>query len=62
MGDIVSFRKAQRRAGRDLKEKTAAQNRLLYGRSKAERTLEAARKAKADRELDFNRIKTGDER
>ena len=62
MGEIVSFRRARKRAERRLAEKTASANRLRYGRSKAERELEADRDVKARRALDGHRIETGDER
>jgi hypothetical protein len=62
MGEIVSFRRARKRAERRLAEKTASANRLRYGRSKAERELEAERDVKTRRDLDGHRIETGDER
>ena len=61
MGDIVNLRTARKRAERQGTERTASANRLLHGRSKAERGLEAKRKVKARRELDRHRIETGDE-
>jgi len=62
MGGIVSFRRARKKAERRLAERTASANRLRYGRSKAERELEAKRDVKARRDLDRHRIETGDER
>jgi transposase len=62
MGEIVSFRRARKKAERRLAEKTASANRLRYGRSKAARKLEAERDVKARRDLDGHRIETGDER
>jgi surfactin synthase thioesterase subunit len=62
MGEIVSFRRARKKAERRLAERTASANRLRYGRSKAERELEAKRDVKARRDLDRHRIETGDER
>ncbi|HEY6995691.1 MAG TPA: DUF4169 family protein [Xanthobacteraceae bacterium] len=61
MGDIVNLRRARKRAERRLAEREAAANRLLHGRSKAERELAAKRDAKARRDLDRHRIETGDE-
>jgi Domain of unknown function (DUF4169) len=61
MGDIVNLRNARKRAERQRAERTASTNRLLHGRSKAERELEAERKVKARRDLDRHRIETGDE-
>ena len=62
MGDIINFRKARKQAKRAHTEQQAAANRLLYGRSKAERKLGTARDAKARRDLDQHRVETGDER
>ena len=62
MGDIVKFKKARKRIERQLEERRAAENRVRHGRGKAERTLEAARKTKACRDLDKHRIETGDDR
>jgi hypothetical protein len=62
MGDVVNLRRARKRAERELGERKAAANRLLHGRSKAERELESKREAKANRDLDRHRVETGDER
>ena len=62
MGDVVNLRRARKQAERQLAERTASANRLRYGRSKAERELEADRDVKARRDLDGHRIETGDER
>ena len=62
MGDIVNLRRARKKAERLRAERTASANRLLHGRSKAERELEAQRDLKARRDLDRHRIETGDER
>ena len=62
MGDIVNLRRARKKAERQFAEQKASANRLLHGRSKAERELEAKRDAKAGRDLDRHRIETGDER
>jgi hypothetical protein len=62
MGDIVNLRRARKRAERQLAERTASANRRRYGRSKAQRDLEAKRDVKARRNLDRHRIETGDER
>jgi hypothetical protein len=61
MGDIIKLREARRKAKRLRDEKDAAANRLLHGRSKAERNLDTARDAKARRDLDQHRVDTGDE-
>jgi hypothetical protein len=62
MGDVVNIRKARKDATRRRDGLQAATNRLLHGRSKAERKLGSARDAKACRELDQHRVETGDER
>lgn len=62
MGDVVNLRRARKKAERELGERTAAANRLLHGRSKSERELEANRDAKARRDLDRHRVETRDER
>jgi hypothetical protein len=60
MGDLVNFRIARKRAKRLQSEQKAASNRLLHGRSKAERDLEEARSDKARKVLDHHRVETGD--
>jgi hypothetical protein len=62
MGDIVKFRTARKTIVRQRNQQLAAANRIAHGRSKAERTLDNARNAKADRDLDQHRVKTGDDR
>ena len=61
MGDIVNFRSARKRYERKLKAQRAAENRIRYGRGKAERGLVSAHETKARRELEQHRI-TGDDR
>jgi len=62
MGDLISFRKAHKKAKRRAHEQKASGNRLLHGLSKAGRNLQAARDAKTRHDLDQHRIETGDER
>lgn len=62
MGELVNFRKARKKIERELDQKRAPANRLLHGRSKADRNLDAARNVKARRALDQHRVETGDER
>jgi hypothetical protein len=61
MGDVIKLREARRKARRLGEDKHAAANRLLHGRTKAERQLESARNTKAHRDLDQHRVDTGDE-
>ncbi len=62
MGEVINLRGARKRAQRQRNEKDAAINRVRFGRSKAERKLEAARHTKAIRDLDGHRVETGEER
>ncbi len=60
MGDLVNLRTARKRAKRRQAEQQAASNRLVHGRSKAERTLTQSQSDKARTDLDQHRIDTGD--
>ena len=60
MAEIINLRKARKRADKRRVEKHAAENRFAYGRPKSERNVEAARRAKAHRDLDLHRTKTGE--
>ena len=63
MGELVSFRKARKQVARERGQKRAAENRVRYGRSKHERSLDAARAAKADRDhQQHHRVESGDDR
>ena len=61
MGDVIKLRVARKRANRLREQERAAANRLLHGRTKAERSLDIARDTKARRDLDQHRVDTGDE-
>lgn len=60
MGGLVNLRMARKRAKRDRDERRAQQNRLAHGRPIAERHLTDARNEKAQKDLDLNRIGTGE--
>jgi hypothetical protein len=60
MGCIVNLRTARKRAGRLRAEQEAAQKRLAYGRSKAEKTLARTLSDKAHKNLDQKRIERKD--
>jgi len=62
MGDIVNLRRTRKKAEREQAERKASANRLLHGRTKADRELDAKREAKARSDLERHRIETGDER
>jgi hypothetical protein len=62
MGKVVNLRKVRKAADRQHAQQVATANRIKHGRSKSERELEAARAAKARRDLDRHHVETGDER
>jgi hypothetical protein len=59
MAEIINLRRARRKKARTESETKAAANRLVHGRSKAERNLSKAEKETADRKLDGH--KRGDD-
>ena len=60
MGEIVSLRKVRKDAKKREKDESAAVNRMVHGRSKAERTLETKRISMLNRHLDRHKIESGD--
>jgi len=62
MGEIVNLRRARKAAKRREDAVRAAENRLVHGRSKAQRLLEESRAEKARHELDAHRVDTEDGR
>jgi hypothetical protein len=58
MAEIVNLRRARKQRERAAAEKQADQNRITFGRSKAERNLADARQEKAARALDGHRLKS----
>ncbi|WP_416407108.1 DUF4169 family protein [Agrobacterium rosae] len=59
-GDIVNLRQFRKQKARDEKEKQAEQNRLTFGRTKAEKNLTSALNDKAARELDQSKLDKGE--
>ncbi|MDK1378335.1 MULTISPECIES: DUF4169 family protein [unclassified Sinorhizobium] len=57
-GDIVNLRQFRKKQARTEKEKRAEQNRIAFGRTKAERTLTSALNEKASKALDQGRLET----
>ncbi len=55
MAEIINLRRARKRKERAEKEARAADNRLAFGRRKADRTLTDARKDLAERRLDAHK-------
>jgi hypothetical protein len=62
MAELVNLRKARKAAARRREEQRAAENRVVFGRSKAERALDEARADKLDHDLEARRIDTEDGR
>lgn len=56
MAEIVNLRQVRKRKAKDAGEQVAAQNRILFGRTKAEKKLETALSDKAERFLDDRRL------
>lgn len=52
MAEILSLSKARKARARTQKEQTAAENRVRFGRTKAEREHEAAQRSLAGKRLD----------
>ena len=59
MADLVNLRLARKRAKQRQDGQRAEANRLAHGQPKAVRKLEAARRAKAVRDLEQHRIEEG---
>lgn len=55
-GDVVNLRQFRKTKQREDKERQAEQNRLTFGRTKAEKTLTATLNEKAERALDQGRL------
>lgn len=55
-GDVVNLRQFKKAKARVEKEKAADQNRLTFGRTKAEKNLTAALNEKAQKSLDQSRL------
>ncbi len=56
MGEIVNLRRARKRKERKREEAVADQNRVVFGRSKAERRLIQTERAIAEATLEAHRI------
>lgn len=56
--DVVNIRQFRKAKARSEKEATAEQNRILFGRTKAEKQLTRARNDKAEKALDQGKLDT----
>lgn len=59
-GDVVNLRQFRKQKARSEKEKQAEQNRLTFGRIKAEKNLTSALNEKAERSLDQGKLEKGE--
>uniref|UniRef100_A0A9E7ZYG9 DUF4169 family protein n=1 Tax=Bosea sp. NBC_00436 TaxID=2969620 RepID=A0A9E7ZYG9_9HYPH len=56
MAEIINLRQARKQKTRAEAEKTAEQNRVAFGRTKAERKLTEAERDKAARHIDGHKL------
>lgn len=56
--DVVNLRQFRKQKARSEKEKQAEQNRISFGRTKAEKNLTTALNEKAEKTLDQGRLET----
>ncbi|MEM7425835.1 MAG: DUF4169 family protein [Pseudomonadota bacterium] len=61
MGDVVNLREFRKAKKRAAKERQAAENRESFGRTKADRELENARRKKDETAHDGHRIESDDD-
>ena len=61
MTEVVNLNRARKQAKRKQDDLRAEQNRLLHGRTKAEKKLSQAQSDAARRRLDGHHIKQGDD-
>ena len=55
-GDVVNLRQFRKQKTRSEKEKQAEQNRISFGRTKAEKTLTRALNEKAEKSVEQGRL------
>ena len=56
MAEIINLRQVRKQKARAQAEKTAEQNRIAFGRTKAERKLTEAERDKAARHIDGHKL------
>ena len=61
-GDVVNLRQFRKRRERTEKDKQAEQNRISFGRTKAEKTRSRALNDMAEKALDQGKLETTDDR
>lgn len=55
-GDVVNLRQFKKRLARADRQQTAEQNRITFGRTKAEKNLTRALKDKSEKTLDAGKL------
>jgi hypothetical protein len=60
MGDLVNLKRFKKRAAREEAAKQAEVNRMAFGRTKAERTLDEQRASRTETLLNQHRIESED--
>jgi hypothetical protein len=58
--EIVNLRRVRKAKARGEREKQAADNRVAFGRTKAERTLTEAERERAEKSIEAHRRDTGE--
>lgn len=61
MAEIINLRRVRKQRARQEAEQQAQQNRITFGRTKAERSLTEAERDKAARTLDGHRLARPDD-
>lgn len=61
MAEIINLRRARKQRARQDADEQAQQNRIAFGRTKAERRLTEAERDKAARTLDGHRLASPDD-
>jgi hypothetical protein len=56
MAEIINLRQIKKRKGKEAAEKTAAENRVLFGRTKTEKQFDREANRKKARFLDDHRL------
>lgn len=56
MGDLVNLRRVRKQRSREEKESLAAENRVRFGRGKAEKSAEVVERTRSETRLDGLRI------
>jgi len=62
MGDVVNLRRARKERARIEHEKTAEENRLRFGRTKAQREHDRLEREIAERSLDGHVVSSAEDR